>query len=124
MAFLKKYQIWDEKATWKQCLDRYNRFSGVTFGVVPEEIWPRLFNDLLPFEQSFSCSQHDVGCCKNFTFDIELNDKLPKMHKAIPFPPEERAWIKQEMESLCEKGVVERVSGCEFASNIVLVKGG
>lgn len=75
---------------------RYNRFSGVTFdeNVVPKEAWPKLYNDLLKYEEYFASSQNDIGRCKTFEFDIELNDKLPAMHKAIPFPPKERAWIK------------------------------
>ena len=44
------------------------------------------------------------------------------MHKAIPYKREERQWIKEEVNKLCDTGVMRKVDSVQCASNVVLVK--
>ena len=57
-------------------------------------------------------------------FDLELVDRLPELPRAIVYPPEERAWIEKEAQTLCKKGIWKEVDNVEFASSVVLVRGG
>lgn len=103
--FLLLYGLYDDTLSVEQLQKRFERFQGVTFGVAPKKEWPKLFQSLLHYEHSLACDQNDIGLCKNFTFDLELNDRVPEIPRAIPYPPEERKWIAQEAKNLCEKGV-------------------
>lgn len=70
----------------------------------------------MPYEEHLALNQDSIGCCKSFTFDLELVDRLPELPRAIEYPPEQRAWIKKEAQTLCGKGVWEKVENVEFTS--------
>lgn len=47
---LQEWGIWDDGLSEDSARHRYVQFLGVTFGVAPEDQWPRLRRALLPFE--------------------------------------------------------------------------
>ncbi len=57
-------------------------------------------------------------------FVLELEKEPKFFHKPTPLPPEQRAWVKAEMQKLEEAGCVKRVETCKVASNVVLVSQG
>jgi hypothetical protein len=101
------------------------RPAGRSFGVAPEWMWPQIMQSLLPFERMIAGSQHDVGCTHSYKFKTRMRAHSTKfMHKAIPYKRAEREWITNEVNRLCETGVMEKVDHVDCASNIVLVKQG
>lgn len=97
------------------------RFHSVTFGVAPKREWPRLRRDLLELESGLACEQGEVGCVKDFVFDIDVPEDLRFCHRPTPLPPAQAEWVDKEMEVLCASGIVEPCESCDCASNIVLV---
>jgi hypothetical protein len=66
-----------------------------------------------------------VGCVKDFEYELKLQpDAKTFLHRPTPFPPQKRKWVKEECDKLVTSGVLERISHCECASNIVLVDEG
>ena len=52
---LADWGIYDDQLRDLRAKERYVRFSGVKFGVAPEESWPKLRRDLLQFEDGLAC---------------------------------------------------------------------
>ena len=42
-AFLGKNGLWDDSKGVPAMMERYRKFSGVTFGVAPKEKWPEMY---------------------------------------------------------------------------------
>lgn len=57
-------------------------------------------------------------------FVLDLDREPSFFHKATPFPPNQRAWIKEEMAKLCKAGIMKQVESCKTASRVVLVADG
>ena len=57
-------------------------------------------------------------------FDIKLHNNSEFFHRAIPYKREQREFIKAEMKSWTDKGIVEPISGVKCASSVVLVSQG
>ena len=69
-----------------------------------------------------------MGHVEAFPFKIDVTDlSTPIREKPIAYDSDARAWLKDYMAELCEKGVVRKLQVGEpdplFLSNIVLVRG-
>ena len=52
---LREWGMWDPKLSETKLQERFARFSGVTFGIAPPDVWNDLRADLLKWEQNFAC---------------------------------------------------------------------
>ena len=93
--------------------------------MAPPERHQELRRELLAVEEVLAVRQSDVGLVPEFEFDLELAEgSRPFTHRATPFPPEKRRWVRAECESLVDSGVLERSAEVDCASNLVLVDKG
>ena len=56
------------------------RFKAIDFEMVPVDVWPKLRQDLLEFEISIACHQHDIGMVNDFWFDIDMPSHVRVHH--------------------------------------------
>lgn len=103
--------------------ERWVRFSGVSFGVAPAECWPELRRSLLEVEHCLAARQHDVGFVGQYPFDPAVPAGVRVMPRAFPHDPDKRAWLRREMQLMCDHGVLERSDDVECAGGVVLVEG-
>ncbi len=94
---LDEWGIGDRQLSDESARKRYARFSGVDFGVAPPEAWGKLRRDLLEFEDHLAAEQHDVGDVPAYPFSMELRREASVHQKPTPLPPQQRAWVNQEM---------------------------
>ena len=73
------------------------RFCGVEFPLAPPAEWPNLRRQLLPLEASLACRQHDVGCVKDFVFDLALPSHVRVWHRPTQLNAEQRQWLQREV---------------------------
>ena len=71
---------------------RYLTFSRVTFNAAPKELWPRLYADLLEFEDTLVFGLGHIGQV-NVPFTFKVLDDRPIWEKAIPYPRAKCLWI-------------------------------
>ena len=65
-----------------------------------------------------------MGFVPDFPFELMLSVDRPVKHRATPLPPDKKMWVRRELATLEEQGVIERVTSCKFAANIVSVDEG
>ena len=68
-------QAWDiagEDLTDEEANNRFVRFAGVQFGVVPPEKWGTLRKQLLEFEARLASRQDDLGLVPDYPFTLTL----------------------------------------------------
>ena len=68
---------------------RYLTFSRITFDAAPKELWPRLYADLLEFEDSLVFGSGHIGWVDIPVTFKDLDDR-PTWEKTIPCPRAER----------------------------------
>ena len=64
---------------------RYLTFSRVTFNAAPKELWPRLYADLLKFEDSLVFGSSHIGRV-DIPFTFKVLDDRPIREKVTPYP--------------------------------------
>ena len=68
--------------------------------------------ELLEFEDLLACHQHDVGLVEEFPFDPKVHPDCRVYHRATPFPPDRRQWVRKECADLVASVVLERADDC------------
>ena len=67
--------------------------------------------------------QHDVGMVATHPFDPGVPVGTYSMPRPYPYDPERRAWIRKEMQAMCDADVLERTDDVRCAGGVVLVEG-
>lgn len=110
-------------------MTRYKRFEQIKFGEnVSIADQHKYIKELLPYEHAFAESQDSIGNVSRFPFKLHPTSTRPIRAKAITYPPAARKWLKQECQTLCDRGVIKRILPGDvepdFIANIVLVPAG
>ena len=66
--------------------------------MAPVDVWPKLRQDLLEFEMSIACHQHDIGMVNNFWFDIDMPSHVRVHHRPCEFNARQREWVAKEID--------------------------
>ena len=103
--------------------EHWVRFKAIDFEMAPVDVWPKLRQDLLEFEMSFACHQHDIGMVNDFWFDIDMPSHVRVHHQPREFNARQREWVAKEIDELVRCGVVCRAEKVRCAANLVLVEG-
>ena len=64
---MKEMGLWDGALSFDQAYLRYQKFSKLTFPLVPRSSWPRYFRDLLQFEPALVFGDA-IGSCRGHEF--------------------------------------------------------
>ena len=91
-------------------------------------MWAKLFYDLLEFESALVFGSGHIGLV-DMPFSFRVLDERPIRETAIPYPKQERAWLRQYCKEQCALGVLRKVKrGVEpdpiFIETFVLMPGG
>jgi hypothetical protein len=113
--------------TAKDAYIRYMRFKDVSFGALPPEHHLQAYQDLLVFERGLVYGDA-IGEVVEFEFGFEIFDDSIIREKPIPYARNERQWIKEYCDKMCELGILKKLKPGEeeprFVVGAVLVKEG
>lgn len=94
--WLAKFGILDGADSEDDAYERYLKFRGVTFPLVPEAQWHRYFRDLVHLEACFVVGEA-LGHAVDYPFHFRIFDDRPIKQKPIIYPPATRAWLRTYM---------------------------
>ena len=120
---LRDWGVFDEGLGQERLHERYVRFQGVSFGMAPPQTWPALRRSLFEFEGHLAVRQHDVGLVSQFPYDPRVPEGTRMIPQPYAYEPERRAWLRRELQLMCETEVLERSTDVACAGGVVLVEG-
>ena len=96
--------------------------SKVEHSHLSDEKWQKLKTVLFQYENAFSKSKTDIGCCRYFKADLPLKPGTGYLYnKPRPLPFKHREIAAETISDLLEQGII-RPSKSPHATNIVVVK--
>ena len=63
-----------------------------------------------------------MGLVAGFPFDPQVKPGTKVFQRATPLAPDQREWVRREVEKMESMGVLRRVATCESACGVVLVE--
>ena len=86
-----------------------------------DQQWVKLKEVLLKYQEAFSRSKKDIGCCKYFKAQLPLKPGTGYLHsKPRPLPHKHKEVARKTIDDLLEQGII-RPSKSPHATNIVVV---